>query len=101
MKVKIPMKLSKNQQKAMAKEIDRQIIENSEVFMNNVDAMLLWTLHVEFGFGKKRLEQAFRAFNREYEKMCEFFQMQDAYPAKYKLKEIGVDMEELRNEKKS
>ena len=36
-------------------EIDRQILEHDEAYSLDIDAMVLWTLHVYLGFGKKRL----------------------------------------------
>lgn len=34
----------------------------------------------------------------EQEEMRKFFETDDTFPAEYKLKELGVDMEKLRNE---
>ena len=83
---------------AMVKEINRQIAEQEEKYIRGIDTMILWMLHVEFGFGKQRLERAYKAIGREYEEMRKFFETDDTFPAEYKLKEIGVDMEKLRNE---
>ena len=45
-------------------EIDRQILEHDEAYSLDIDAMVLWALHVYLGFGKKRLERFYRdAFN--------------------------------------
>ena len=84
--------------KAMRLEINRQIVEQRDQFMNDVDAMILWTARTELGFGKKRLERFYRAVIRNYKEMCERYQMDDTYPAEYKLREIGVDLNKLREE---
>ena len=87
-----------NQSTAMKKEIRRQIFEQENIYLKGVDSMILWMLHVEFGFGKKRLEQAYKAFAREYDEMRILYETNDTYPAEYKLKQLGVDMNELRKQ---
>ena len=72
-------------------EIDRQILD--------IDAMVLWTLHVYLGFGKKRLERFYRDMLKEHIHMREVYEMDDTYPERYKLKELcNVDVEALNNE---
>lgn len=84
--------------KAMVREINRQILEQQNKFIEDIDAMILWTLHIELGFGKKRLKRFYNAVIRNYREMCKFYEMDDTYPAEYKLREIGVDLDELRKE---
>jgi len=83
----------------MEAEITRQILAQEERFRLDMDASVLWTLHVRFGFGPKRLKEFYKAFVEEYHNMRERFEMDDSYPERYKLKQIGVDVEELMNEK--
>jgi hypothetical protein len=84
--------------KAMIREINRQTLEQKDEFMKDIDAMILYTLHAELGFGKKRLERFYKAVIRNYKDMCAFYETDDTYPAEYKLREIGVDLRELRAE---
>ena len=86
--------------KAMVKEINRQILEQQEKFLQDIDVMVLWTLRKELGFGKKRLERFYKAVLRNYKELCKVYEMDDVYPAEYKLREIGVDIDKLRNENK-
>lgn len=80
-------------------EIDRQILERDEAFSLDIDAMVLWTLHVRCGFGKQRLERFYRDMMKEHIRMRKFYEMDDTYPERYKLKELcGVDVEALNNE---
>lgn len=80
-------------------EIDRQILERDEAFSLDIDAMVLWTLHVCCGFGKQRLERFYRDMMKEHIRMRKFYEMDDTYPERYKLKELcGVDVEALNNE---
>lgn len=79
-------------------EIDRQILERDEAFSLDVDAMILWTLHHHYGWGKKRLLDFYKALVEEHTKMREYYQMDDTYPERYHLKNIGVDVEQLNRE---
>ena len=80
-------------------EIDRQILERDEAFSLDIDAMVLWTLHVCCGFGKQRPERFYRDMMKEHIRMRKFYEMDDTYPERYKLKELcGVDVEALNNE---
>lgn len=92
------IRLTAKEEKIMLKEIKREIVAQRKEFFHDIDTMILWTLHVELGFGKKRLERFYHAVIRNYREMCKTFEMDNPYPAECKLKEIGVDMDELRKE---
>ena len=83
---------------AMKKEIRRQIAEQEKIYIQGIDVMFLWALHTEFGFGRERLIRAYKAIGREYEEMRRFFETDEVFPAEYKLREIGVDIEKFRND---
>lgn len=78
--------------RAMKAEIARQ----GRAFSKDIQTMLLWTLRKHYGYGKKRLERFYVTFLREYEEMCRFFETDEVFPAEYKLREIGVDIDELQ-----
>lgn len=84
--------------KAMIREIDRQIVEREDLFYSDVDAAILWGMHVELKLGKKRLKRVYNAIIQNYKDMCKYYETDEAYPAKIKLREIGVDLEEWRKE---
>lgn len=80
-------------------EIDQQILERDTAYSLDIDAMILWTLHVHCGFGKKRLEDFYRAMVVEHLRMREFYEIDDTFPERYILKErCGVDVEALNAE---
>lgn len=80
-------------------EINQQILERDEAYSLDIDAMVLWTLHVCLGFGKKRLERFYRDMLNEHIRMRQAYEMDDTYPERYKLKELcKVDVEALNNE---
>lgn len=80
--------LTAAEKKAMDMEINRQIVEADRRYADDIDAMVLYTLHVHLGFGKKRLIQ--------------YYQMPDDYTwlCKEMLKRIGVDVEVWNKERK-
>lgn len=55
--------LTAAEKKAMDMEINRQIVEADRRYADDIDAMVLYTLHVHLGFGKKRLRKFYDAFS--------------------------------------
>ena len=86
--------MTPNMRMAMVHEINRQCLEADERLTLDVDSMVLWTLHTHLGFGKKRLHDFYAAMAAEHRRMREYYQMDDLYPERYKLKEMGVDVEQ-------
>jgi hypothetical protein len=86
----------------MQAEINRQIIKAEEQYGVDVDAIVLYTLHAHFGFGKKRLYDFWKAVQREREKLIAYYQMPDdsdyVWLCHKKLKEIGVDLQQWYKE---
>lgn len=83
------------ERKAMELEIQRQIVEYNDKNATEISAMvLLYILHTEFGFGKKRLRDFFNKFTREIEALGERYLMMDNLPflCVYKLKQAGIDV---------
>ena len=76
-------------------EIKRQILEADKNCTLDMDTMYLWTLHAKYGWGYKRLKQFYLDVFREHLRMREFYEMNDLYPERVKLKqECGIDLEE-------
>lgn len=100
MKAKMPWRGTASQQKAMRDEINRQIIEADRKFALDFDAMVLYTLHLHLGFGKKRLYRFYKAFIQQHEELIKYYEMPDDYAwlCRHKLKEIGVDIEAWNKE---
>lgn len=83
---------------AMLHEINQQCLTADEKLSLDVDSMVLWTLHAHLGFGPKRLHDFFLAASAEHKRMREFYEMDDCYPERAKLKELGADLEEWYKE---
>ena len=80
-------------------EIDQQILERDKAFSLDIDSMVLWALHIHCGWGKKRLEDFYRVMVSEHLRMREYYEIDDTFPERYKLKErCGVDVEALNAE---
>ena len=94
--------LTAAEKKAMDMEINRQIVEADRRYADDIDAMVLYTLHVHLGFGKKRLRKFYDAFSAEHDRLIQYYQMPDDYTwlCKEMLKRIGVDVEAWNKERK-
>ncbi len=90
--------MTPNMQRAMEHEINQQCLEADERLALDVDTMVLWTLHTHLGFGVKRLHDFYLAMAAEHRRMREYYQMDDLYPERYKLKELGADVEAWQKE---
>lgn len=94
--------LTATERKAMEMEINRQIAEADRRYADDIDAMVLYTLHVHLGFGKKRLRKFHDAFFAEHDRLIQYYQMPDDYTwlCKEMLKRIGVDIEAWNRERR-
>lgn len=92
------------EEKAMNMEINRQLLEKDEQYAEDMDAMTLYTLMMHYGWKKKRLKKFWNAFFAEHQALREFYQMNESgdneWLAKRKLKDIGVDVHQWREEVK-
>lgn len=92
--------LTANEQKAMVDEIRRQCTEINDQYLADIDAVILFVLHSQYGFGPKRLRKFWENVKAGIKDLNDFYQMPDdvAWIAKYKLKEIGVDVDAWEKE---
>lgn len=78
------------------KEVNQQILQRDLEYSLDIDTMILWTLHTHYGWGKKRLEDFYEKLLKEHTRMREYYEIDDLYPERAKLKdECGVDVVEL------
>lgn len=91
-------RMTPTQVTAMREEINRQCMEADARLTLDLDTMVLWTLHRHLGFGPKRLHDFYLAMAEEHRRMREYYQIDDLYPERIKLKELGVDVEAWQNE---
>lgn len=99
MKALIPYKLSKIEKEAMIQEVKRQLVKYDEKYQNDFDAMVLYTLYENFGFGEKRLKRFYKELIKKHGELRQHYQMDNVtWICIEKLKEIGVDIEEWNKE---
>lgn len=78
---------------SMMHEINKQILAKDKEYQLDIDTMVLWTLHQCYGWGAARLKKFYVDMMREHLRMRKFYELDDLYPERYKLKEKGVDIE--------
>lgn len=92
---------NKAEQRALDQAINEQIVENDRRFDMDRESSILWMLHTRFGFGPKRLKEAWNLFYSETVKLREYYQMEqedEGWLAREKLKSIGCDIEQWYKE---
>lgn len=91
------------EQKAVDREINRQLAEYIRKHEKNIDAAMLWALH-EFPktkFGAARLREFYEFFQPVLAGLLEYYEMStedQCWLCDMKLKQIGVDLDEWRRE---
>ncbi len=93
----------RRKKKAMDIEIRRQLAEYDLKHANELDAMILWHLHEEFGFGPKRLKQFYDTFAVRLDELIKHYEMTDSdmvWLCTYKLKQYGIDIEEWNKQRR-
>lgn len=96
--------LTNAEKKAMDMEIKRQLAEFDKKNMLEVDAMVLWVLMEEFGFGEKRLRRFHSTFSKQIHSLVERYQMDendDVWLCTEMLKRRGIDINQWNNELES
>lgn len=94
MKARLNMGMSKTAQTAFNDEVNRQLAARTKDWYVNLDALILYTLHESFGFGKERLKKFFDNMLSNNEELMKYYQMNDVeFICKTKLKNIGVDVD--------
>lgn len=109
MKAQTNRKLTANEQKALNKEIDRQLQIQAEKHGCNMDATVLLTLYLHFGFGKEKLREFWEKYSETEKTLFDYYYntpltaegvREREFLATYELKGIGVDVEYWRKVKK-
>lgn len=94
--------LTPAQKKAMNREINAQILEKDKQYWLDMDAAVMWALHEEFRFGKKRLRRFFVRFAAIHTELREHYQLDDdtnTWLCRHLLREkTGVDVEAWEKE---
>ena len=90
-------KLNTAEKKAMDIEIKKQLAEWTEKHELEIEALILWQLHEQFGFGPERLKRFHDKFSENMDNLVAGYMLDEedqAWFCSYKLKEYGIDLEE-------
>ena len=103
MKVKIPYrnKLTTPMKKEVHKEAMRQLGEKIPEFIHDIETVILWQLHVQYGFGHDRLMKFYNSTTEMIESMLEYYcydtDEEATWICEQKLKEeCGIDIQKLK-----
>lgn len=91
------------EKKAMNMEIQKQLAELNRKHEREIDSMILWVLHSQFGFGPERLKRFYDTFATSIEKLLGRYEMDDSdqiWLCTHLLKEYGVDLDKWREERR-
>ena len=89
--------MSNNERRAFETELKAELAEWDKKHYNELDALVLWVLHDEFGFGEKRLKKFHDAFAENVSALIHRYVMDagdDVWLCTRKLKEAGIDISE-------
>lgn len=103
------LRMSKEVREALEAEADRMakeaIADMNHDNEDELDAMALYILHSEFGFGEKRLRRFYERFSLGLRELGEHYQMNEyedrLWLCKKKLGEAGIDISKWREEGKN
>lgn len=84
-------------EQAIKEELNRRCLDADKQYTLDIDTMYLWTLHVKYGWGLKRLKQFYMDVFAEHIRMRECYEMGNTYPERHKLKDKGIDIEAWYN----
>ena len=90
------------EQKAMKMEIRRQLAEYTQKHLVEVDAVVLWVLHAQLGWVKKRLRQFYDRFGEELNALLKRYEMEEddkIWLCTEMLKRLDIDIEAWNREK--
>lgn len=84
------------EEKLMNDAIKEQILEMEAQFSDDHDAAMLWAIHLETGYGKKRLKRVHKRFYKLHKELITYYEsdkiQEYAFVCRENLKKIGVDV---------
>lgn len=94
--------LTATERKAMNMEIQRQLAEYTEKHRMEIDAMILWVLHAQLGWGETRLRRFYDSFGKELDALVKRYELDDSddvWLCTIMLKKLGIDIEQWDRER--
>lgn len=90
------VEFNKNEQKIVEKALGEQWAEMGRQYEMDQDSSVLWMLHEQFGFGRKKLYRAWKRMHEDNKKLQDHYEMgpeDGGWLCRQKLKQYGVDLE--------
>ncbi len=95
----VPRKLSNREMQALNGSIRAQIGEQISKLKSNIEALVLWQIHEQYGSGAKKLEAFLEGFQPALQELMNFYGVESTEDVElaciYNLKSIGFDTEKL------
>lgn len=96
MRANIRYNFNVSEKKVMDAEIKRQLAEYDRKNTLELEAIILWALYEQFGFGKKRLKRFYDSVDKSIADLIKRYEMNDsddAWLCTEMLRRIGIDVE--------
>lgn len=97
--------LSNNERRAMEKEFAKEFAEFDKAHADEIDSLVLWVLHEEFGFGPGRMKRFYKAFMPAMQDLLKRYEMEDGeqvwlctHMVNEYLSRHGTSLEEFKKE---
>ena len=94
--------LTEKERKAMNMEIQRQLAEYDKKHEIEMEAIVLWELHEQLGFGAERLKRFYNNFAPSVQALIDRYELEDEdkiWLCTHKLKEeLNIDLETWKGE---
>lgn len=87
--------LTNQERKALKMEVQRMMVQLDKKYADDLDASILWYLHVAYGFDADDLRKFWEGFAPKHKELVNYYEMEDAdadWICTLKLKDIGVDI---------
>ena len=95
----LPRKMTKREMQALDGSIREQIGKSVGKLQGNIEAIVLWQLHVQKGWGVKRLEEFLEGFRPALQELMDFYGVDSTEEVEFacvqNLKSIGFDTDKL------
>lgn len=99
MKAIIPRKMTNAEMKALDDSIREQIGQNIGKLKGNIEAIVLWQIHEQYGYGAKKLEAFLEGFQPALQELMNFYGVESTedveFACVHNLKSIGFDTDKL------
>lgn len=82
-------------------EVKKQLTEYDKKHTQEIEALVLWVLHEQYGFGEKRLKRFYDSFDDEIAALLKRYEMDetdDVWLCTRKLKDAGIDISKWSKE---